>query len=152
VGNKSYSMKRNSLPIGLGTASIGRPHYINIRQEKASAFSLESFKKQGLMMLEEAYRQGIRYFDTAPGYGIAEQMMIDWLARHPHGDVEVATKWGYTYTANFDVNATIHEVKEHSLAKLNEQWEQSQQLLPHLTTYQIHSATFESGVLTNQEV
>ena len=76
---------------------------------------------------------------------MAEQILIDWCRDHPNEHVEIATKWGYTYTANFDPNATIHEVKEHSLAKLNEQWAQSQQLLPRLSTYQVHSATFASG-------
>ena len=43
-------------------------------------------------------------------------------------------------------------MKEHSLSKLNEQWDHTQQLLPYLKTYQIHSATFESGVLENAAV
>ena len=64
----------------------------------------------------------------------------------------MATKWGYTYTANFDENATVHEVKEHSVSKLNEQWNFSRQLLPYLKVYQIHSATLETGVLENTEV
>lgn len=145
-------MKALNIPIGLGTAAIGRPHYINLRQETADAFSMNAFKLHGLTILDEAYLQGIRYFDTAPGYGIAEQLLIDWLADRGHDDVEVATKWGYTYTADFDATAAVHEVKEHSLEKLNEQWAQSQHLLPYLSTYQIHSATFESGVLTNHEV
>lgn len=138
--------------IGLGTAAIGRPHYINIRQEASSAFSLETFKQKGHLMLEEAYQQGVRYFDTAPGYGMAEQLLIDWVKGKEDTSIEIATKWGYTYVANFDPNATQHEIKEHSLAKLQEQWEQSKTLLPLLTTYQIHSATFDTGVLENQAV
>lgn len=138
--------------LGLGTAAIGRPHYINIRQEPAGAFELETFKRQGKSVLDAAWELGIRYFDTAPGYGIAEQMIREWVQENPEKGVEIATKWGYTYTANFDLNAPVHEVKEHSLIKLDEQWEASKELLPRLTTYQIHSATFESGVLENQEV
>lgn len=138
--------------IGLGTAAIGRPQYINLRQEAAGNLSLQAFRKKGYQALESAYELGIRYFDTAPGYGLAEQLLIDWLKEKQPEGVEVATKWGYTYTAGFDPTAEVHEVKEHSLAKLNEQWKESQALLPYLTTYQIHSATFESGVLTNQEV
>ena len=138
--------------IGLGTAAIGRPHYINLRQETPPPFQLEAFKSAGKALLEAAYQSGIRYFDTAPGYGIAEQLLIDWVREHPEREVEIATKWGYTYTANFDLHAKIHELKEHTLSKLNEQWAQSQQLIPHLSTYQIHSATFASRVLENQEV
>lgn len=94
----------------------------------------------------------IHYFDTAPGYGLAEGLVLEWLKTKNDKTIEIATKWGYTYTANFDTNATIHEVKEHSLAKLNEQWGYSKLLLPYLKVYQIHSATIETGVLENTEV
>ncbi|MBT8221285.1 MAG: aldo/keto reductase [Bacteroidia bacterium] len=136
--------------IGFGTAAIGRPQYINIRKEGSTDFELETFRQDGMKMLDEAYHLGIRYFDTAPGYGLAERLLIDWSKTHH--DIEIATKWGYTYVADFNTNARVHEVKEHSLAKLNEQWNQSKLLLPGLTTYQIHSATFESGVLENDVV
>ena len=145
-------MPNTNTILGLGTAAIGRPHYINIRDEKPEPFDFEKFYAKGLDTLSRAYELGIRYFDTAPGYGIAEKLIIDWLATHKEKPAEVATKWGYTYTANFDINAEVHEVKEHSIGKLNEQWEQSRLLSPQLSTYQIHSATFESGVLENQQV
>lgn len=145
-------MKNTSLSIGFGTAAIGRPQYINIRAEHALPFSLDVFRKKGLELLEAAYQEGVRYFDTAPGYGIAEEMLIDWVAQKEDPSIEIATKWGYTYTANFDPSAEQHEVKEHSLPKLNEQWAQSQKLLPWLSTYQIHSATLETQVLENEQV
>lgn len=145
-------MNEQHLSIGLGTAAIGRPQYINLRQETTNDISLEDFKKNGRLVLDDAYRKGIRYFDTSPGYGMAEQLLIDWISDKKYEDIEIATKWGYTYVANFDPDTKIHEVKEHSIKKLNEQWEQSKKLLPYLTTYQIHSATFDSGVLENQEV
>jgi aryl-alcohol dehydrogenase-like predicted oxidoreductase len=138
--------------LGLGTAAIGRPHYINIRQEQILEFSLDAFREKGRMLLEEAYRKGIRYFDTAPGYGMAEQLLIDWVTDKNDSSIEVASKWGYTYVANFDSNATQHEVKEHSLEKLNEQWKKSKVLLPNLRIYQIHSATFETGVIENERI
>ena len=50
------------------------------------------------------------------------------------------------------MDADQHEVKEHSLANLERQWGKSKALLPHLKLYQIHSATYESGVLENKEV
>ena len=138
--------------LGLGTAALGRPQYINIRQNDVDNSDLETFRKESFQVLEEAYNAGIRYFDTAPGYGLAEELVLDWLETKDDNSIEIATKWGYTYTANFDANATVHEVKEHSLAKLNEQWNFSKQLLPYLKVYQIHSATLETGVLENQEV
>ena len=138
--------------LGLGTAALGRPQYINVRQNDVDNSDLAAFRKQIFQVLEDAYNAGIRYFDTAPGYGLAEELVLDWLETKDDNSIEIATKWGYTYTANFDANATVHEVKEHSLAKLNEQWNFSKQLLPYLKVYQIHSATLETGVLENQEV
>jgi len=146
-------MKKNTNnKIGLGTAAIGRPLYINLKQEGDNYISKEAFRQKGMVMLNEAYNQGVRYFDTAPGYGIAEQMLIDWVVEKDDSSIEIATKWGYTYVADFDPNATQHEIKEHSLKKLTEQWIKSKQLIPWLTTYQIHSATLETGVLDNKRV
>ena len=138
--------------IGLGTAALGRPQYINVRQDNAGNTDLETFRKHSFSVLEAAYNSGIRYFDTAPGYGLAEELVLEWVKTKNDTSIEIATKWGYTYTANFDINATVHEIKEHSLEKLNEQWNFSKQLLPYLKVYQIHSATLETGVLENTEV
>lgn len=139
--------------MGFGTAAIGRPQYINIKAlPKKEDFDLASFKSSAAEMIQKAYEGGIRYFDTAPGYGIAEEVLIEWLKHQNDPSIEVATKWGYTYTAGFRSDARTHEVKDHNLPKLNEQWAISKKLLPYLTTYQVHSATFESGILQNREV
>ncbi|MGK0412999.1 MAG: aryl-alcohol dehydrogenase-like predicted oxidoreductase [Polaribacter sp.] len=138
--------------LGLGTAALGRPQYINVRQKNVDNSDLDTFKKHSFSVLEAAYKTGIRYFDTAPGYGLAEELVLEWLQTKNDSTIEIATKWGYTYTANFDTNAKVHEVKEHSVRKLNEQWNFSKQLLPYLKVYQIHSATLETGVLENTAV
>jgi aryl-alcohol dehydrogenase-like predicted oxidoreductase len=140
------------MTLGLGTAALGRPQYINVRQNNTDNSDLENFRNHSFQVLEEAYSAGIRYFDTAPGYGLAEELVLEWLQTKNDNSIEIATKWGYTYTANFDANATVHEVKEHSLSKLNEQWNFSKLLLPYLKVYQIHSATLETGILENTEV
>ncbi len=140
------------MKLGLGTAALGRPQYINVRQKNSKNSDLDTFKKHSFLVLEAAYNSGIRYFDTAPGYGLAEELVLEWLRTKDDKSIEIATKWGYTYTANFNKNATVHEVKEHSISKLNEQWNFSRQLLPYLKVYQIHSATLETGVLENTEV
>ena len=140
------------MKLGLGTAALGRPQYINVRQKNSNTSNLEAFRKQSFAVLEDTYNLGIRYFDTAPGYGLAEKLVLEWLQTKNDTSIEIATKWGYTYTANFDTKATVHEVKEHSLSKLNEQWNFSKQLLPYLKVYQIHSATLETGVLENKQV
>lgn len=138
--------------IGFGTAAIGRPQYINIKTAETKPFHKAQFKQLGIEMLETAYTNGIRYFDTAPGYGMAEQILIDWLKTKDDKSIEIATKWGYSYVANFDPSATVHEIKDHSLSQLLMQFEKSKELLPFLTTYQIHSATLDTGVLDNMEV
>lgn len=137
----------------LGTAAIGRPIYINIRQTHIdNAFNLDLFKTAGIKFLEEAYSLGIKHFDTAPSYGAAEQMLQEWLTVNKHLDVALSSKWGYSYEANFKSDAKIHENKEHSLQRLTTQWEETKKLLPYLKLYQIHSATIESAVLDNIEV
>ncbi|CAH8282187.1 aryl-alcohol dehydrogenase-like predicted oxidoreductase [Mariniflexile fucanivorans] len=138
--------------LGLGMAAIGRLHYINVRTNTVAKSDVNELKANGFKVLDEAYNLGVRYFDTAPGYGLAEDLLIEWLTTKNDKSIKVATKWGYTYTANFDKNATVHEVKEHSISKLKEQWQVSKKLLPFLTTYQIHSATLETGVLENESV
>lgn len=138
--------------LGLGMAAIGRPHYINVRTNTTAKNELSELKANGFKVLDEAYNLGVRYFDTAPGYGLAEQLLMDWLANKNDNSIQVATKWGYTYVANFDAKAIIHEVKEHSISKLKEQWQVSKNLLPFLKIYQIHSATLETGVLENVAV
>jgi aryl-alcohol dehydrogenase-like predicted oxidoreductase len=140
------------MAIGLGTAALGRPQYINIRQGNIKSLDLNSFKKKGVQLLEEAYNLGVRYFDTAPGYGLAEGLLLAWLQTKNDPSIQVATKWGYTYIANFDAKAKVHEIKEHSLLKLNEQWQTSKAFASHLRVYQIHSATLETGVLKNDAI
>lgn len=138
--------------IGLGTAAIGRPQYINIKQDKTEDEDLDVFRERGLKVLDTAYEKGVRYFDTAPGYGMAEQLLLDWVQTKADDSIEIATKWGYTYVANFDPKATIHEVKDHSLNQLLKQWQISKELKPYLSTLQVHSATFESGILQDEKV
>jgi len=67
--------------------------------------------------------------------------------------VTVGSKWGYTYTAGWRVDAEVHEVKDLSLDTLRRQLAESRALLgQHLRLYQIHSATLESGVLADRAV
>jgi len=139
--------------IGLGLAALGRPDYINIRSEHDVDKSIDAFKANALKVLDQAYNIGIREFDVAPSYGLGKQFLLDWNISRQHKDVNLSTKFGYTYVANWEIGYSgKHEIKEHSLAKLNEQWEISKALLPNLKIYQIHSATLDSGVLSNDAV
>ena len=147
-------MKKNSkTQIGLGLAALGRPEYINIRTDNSIDKSEEAFKKNTFSVLNEAYKLGVRYFDTAPSYGKGEAFLQEWNDVNNHSDVVLGTKWGYTYVANWELGFEgKHEVKEHSLKKLVEQWQVSKQMLPKLKYYQVHSETFESGILENETV
>ena len=106
-------------------------------------------------VLDAAYNAGVRYFDAARSYGLAEQFLGTWLEARQFSPASVAvgSKWGYTYTADWQVDADIHEVKEHSLSVLRRQWGESQPHLgEYLDLYQVHSATIESGILEDREV
>lgn len=144
-------------PIGIGMAALGRPGYITIGHADALGenYDVTAMEARAHRVLDKAYAMGVRYFDAARSYGRAEAFLASWLHRRaiPPGDLVVGSKWGYTYTAGWQVAAAAHEVKEHSLAVLQRQWEESQAHLgTHLDLYQIHSATLESGVLANREV
>jgi aryl-alcohol dehydrogenase-like predicted oxidoreductase len=139
--------------LGLGLAAIGRPEYINIRDNHNIDKSYENFEQNAYEILDFAYEKGIRYFDTAPSYGKGELFLKNWNNNSLYNNVILSTKWGYTYVANWQLGYSgKHEIKEHSLEKLNEQWKSSKELLPNLKIYQIHSATLESGVLENEDV
>ena len=144
-------------PIGIGLAALGRPGYITIGHADALErnYDVTAMEAGAHRVLDKAYAMGVRYFDAARSYGRAEAFLASWLQRRaiPPGNVVVGSKWGYTYTAEWQVEAEAHEVKEHSLAVLQRQWKESQAHLgAHLDLYQIHSATLESGVLANREV
>lgn len=140
--------------LGLGLAALGRPGYINLGhgEDFAQDYVIEAMERRTHRMLDAAYEQGIRYFDVARSYGRGEAFLHSWLEGKQPDDVFVGSKWGYTYTAEWRVDADQHEVKEHSLHKLKEQWSESRKLRPYLQLYQIHSATLETGVLDNKEV
>ncbi len=142
-------------PIGLGLAALGRPGYINLghANDLEQNYDVEAMRAHAHTMLSAAYENGVRYFDAARSYGRAEAFLGSWLESKKYDDCVVGSKWGYTYTAGWQVDADEHEVKEHSRAKLDEQWRESQTFLgKHLNLYQIHSATLETGVLENEEV
>ena len=144
-------------PLGLGLAALGRPGYMTLGRSEDLPVerTVEALEARTWSMLDAAYRHGIRYFDAARSYGRSEAFLQGWLARRGFdpGRAVVASKWGYTYTADWQVQADAHEVKEHSLQRLLHQWELSRQLLSEfLDVYQIHSATLESGVLDDRAV
>lgn len=143
--------------MGLGLAALGRPGYINLdhARDLPDDHSVVTMEAHSHIVLDTAWAASIRYFDAARSYGRAEHFLASWLANRQIGpdEVTVGSKWGYTYTAGWQVEAEEHEVKEHSLPVLQRQIGESRALLgPYLDLYQIHSATLKSGVLDNEEV
>jgi aryl-alcohol dehydrogenase-like predicted oxidoreductase len=147
----------NVTPLGLGLAALGRPGYINLGHaaDLAYDYDVAAMEARAHAALDEAWAAGVRYFDAARSYGRAEEFLGRWLAARqiPPGAVTVGSKWGYVYTAGWQVAAPKHEVKDHSLPVLRRQYAESRAFLGrHLCLYQIHSATPESGVLDDGAV
>jgi aryl-alcohol dehydrogenase-like predicted oxidoreductase len=143
--------------MGLGLAALGRPAYINLGHEHdlGEDLEVEAVEHHAHGVLDAAWEAGIRYLDAGRSYGRAEEFLANWLHLReiPAGAAVVGSKWGYRYVGDWQVDAEMHEVKDHSAAALAEQWAESRALLgTHLALYQIHSATLETGVLRDRVV
>jgi aryl-alcohol dehydrogenase-like predicted oxidoreductase len=159
-GRERRTLAQTGLPvsaIGLGLAALGRPGYINIGHgaDLSGLTDVAALEHNAHNVLDAAFAGGVRYLDAARSYGKAEAFLASWLERRglQPSDVTVGSKWGYTYTAGWRVDAAQPEVKDLSVETLRRQLAESRALLgPHLRLYQIHSATLESGVLENPAV
>lgn len=140
--------------LGLGLAALGRPGYMTLQhQHDFASVEPEAMQAQAHQVLDAAYSGGIRHFDVARSYGRAESFVRSWITSRGREDVVVSSKWGYRYTADWQPSADVHEVKDHSLSHLEKQWAESKAILGDaLRIYQVHSATLESGVLSDAAV
>lgn len=143
--------------LGLGLAALGRPAYITAGRpgDMPSRRSVEVMEARTHEVLDAAWAAGIRYVDCARSYGLAERFLGTWLASHPgrRERLVVGSKWGYRYVGEFRMDAAVHEVKEHSLAMLDEQWPQTLEALggpPDV--YLVHSATVDSPALRDPAI
>jgi aryl-alcohol dehydrogenase-like predicted oxidoreductase len=146
-----------SARLGLGLAALGRPGYINLGHgdDLPPDRGVDAMRAHAHAVLDAAWAEGVRWFDAARSYGRAEEFLGAWLRARgiEPGAATVSSKWGYTYTAQWRVDAEKHEVKDHSLSVLRRQWKETEaELGPRLSLYQIHSATLESGVLEDRTV
>jgi aryl-alcohol dehydrogenase-like predicted oxidoreductase len=157
---ESRALGRTGLTVsrlGLGLAALGRPGYINLGHaaDLNHTYDVAAMEAHAQSVLDAAWEAGLRYFDAARSYGRAEVFLGSWLRARGIApeEVTIGSKWGYTYTAGWRVEAEEHEVKEHSLDVLRRQRAESDTSLgEHLDLYQIHSATLESGVLSDEAV
>ena len=159
--------------LGLGLAALGRPAYINVghAEDFPEGRDPEAMQRQAHDVLDIASAAEITYVDVARSYGRAEAFVRSWLdARRlvpgpppprgaglgrglPPAEVVVGSKWGYRYVGGWQLDAPVHEVKDHSVGAFHAQLAESVGLLgPHLALYQIHSATPETGVLDDGRV
>ncbi|WP_135229109.1 aldo/keto reductase [Deinococcus fonticola] len=144
--------------LGLGLAALGRPGYINLGHgadmgtNLGADRSVEAMRRHAWEVLDAAWAGGVRYFDAARSYGLAEEFLGGWLKERGH-EALVGSKWGYTYVAGWRPDAQTHEVKSHDLATLQRQWPETLAALGRQPDfYLIHSATLETGVLGNEQV
>jgi len=137
--------------LGLGLAALGRPGYVTLSHasDLGGSYDPSSMELHAHDVLDAAFEAGIRYVDAARSYGRAEDFLASWLRKRAKpGEISVASKWGYTYTAGWSTSATQHEVKDHSLAAFERQLAESvERLGRYLSLYQIHSVTAESKTL-----
>ncbi|HZD37217.1 MAG TPA: aldo/keto reductase [Actinomycetes bacterium] len=144
-------------PVGVGLAAVGRPAYITLGrgEDLGPDRGVDQMRRRSHELLDAAFDAGVRYVDAARSYGRAEEFLAQWLDRRglEPGALTIGSKWGYTYTGDWRMDADVQEVKDHSLAALRGQLGESRRLLgDHLRLYQIHSATLESGVLEDRAV
>jgi aryl-alcohol dehydrogenase-like predicted oxidoreductase len=138
--------------LGLGLAALGRPGYVTLNHaaDLGGRYDPSAMEAHAHAVLDAAFDAGVRYVDAARSYGRGEDFVASWLRQRAiePGEVVVASKWGYTYTAGWSTNATQHEVKDHSLAAFERQLSESvERLGPYLSLYQIHSVTADGKTL-----
>lgn len=142
--------------LGLGLAALGRPAYHTLGHDAdfPEGRAPEQLERRTHAVLDAALAAGVRYVDAARSYGRAEAFLRSWLESRPVGrEVVIGSKWGYRYVGDWKLDASVHEVKDHSLAGLRAQAAESLALLgPWLSLYQIHSATPDSPVLADGAV
>ncbi len=154
-GTSGGSIEDMTASIGLGLAALGRPGYINLGHDEdlPPARAIEDLRQRTHELLEQAWKAGVRYFDAARSYGLAEVFLGEWLTPERRDQLTIGSKWGYTYVADWRHDAATHEVKDHSLKTFERQWPETLQALggpPDF--YLVHSLTDDSPALKDKEL
>jgi aryl-alcohol dehydrogenase-like predicted oxidoreductase len=104
--------------LGLGMAALGRPGYINLHhgQDLGHESSEAAMEHRAHLVLDTAWNTGIRYFDVARSYGRGEEFLGSWIRSRSisRSTVTVGSKWGYTYTADWKIQAQSRDKEPHS--------------------------------------
>ncbi|MFN8197397.1 MAG: aldo/keto reductase [Nakamurella multipartita] len=118
---------------------------------------MESYRAHTAVMLDAAVAAGVDWIDTARSYGRAEEFVGDWWRARAAADPRwadraptISSKWGYRYVGDWDMQAAVHEVKDHSLAHFRAQLALTRACLPRLNLYQVHSLTLDSPLFDDR--
>jgi aryl-alcohol dehydrogenase-like predicted oxidoreductase len=116
---------------GLGTIGIGKPW--------GFANPEVPDERQTLTLLERAFALGVRYFDTAPSYGVSEERLGRYLAALTSGErsqVRITTKFG----EHWDM-AKAEPFVDHSFDALRRSLDGSLARLGRIDFLQLHKTT-----------
>jgi len=122
----------NGVELGCGLIAIGR--------EWGTTPSVPD-ESNALRFLEAAYELGVRFFDTAPSYGLSEQrlgLFLSHLTPSERKGVRVATKFGERWDATTNTAYT-----DHSVDSLKRSLDRSLQLVGSIAVLQLHKTTPE---------
>ncbi|MBC8052974.1 MAG: aldo/keto reductase [Sphingobacteriaceae bacterium] len=78
----------------LGTVQLGIEYGINNKQGRPSDF-------EGVGILRDAYLKGVRYIDTAEGYGKSHEVIGLYHRQHPNEKFQVITKFSLANLAKY---------------------------------------------------
>jgi aryl-alcohol dehydrogenase-like predicted oxidoreductase len=118
---------------GLGLIGIGKPW--------GFANPLVPDERQARTLLERAFTLGVRYFDTAPSYGVSEERLGRFLGGLTAGErsaVRIATKFGEHWDA-----AKAEPFVDHSFEALTRSLDGSVGRLGRIDFLQLHKTTSE---------
>jgi aryl-alcohol dehydrogenase-like predicted oxidoreductase len=117
--------------LGLGLVGIGRPWGYVTGEMPA--------EPEAMALLEAAVVQGIRYFDTAPSYGVSEERLgrfLDSLSSDGRRGLIVATKFGEHWDAGLQ-----QPFVDHSFDALRRSLDTSIERLGRIDILQLHKTT-----------
>lgn len=129
-----------NIQLGCGLVAMGRMW--GYKQDRVIS------DQEAQLFLEKAFELGIRYFDTAPAYGLSEERLGRFLASLTEAErqtLTIATKFG----EHWDPETQTSYV-DHSLAALKASVEQSLARLGRIDILQLHKAT--PTVLASKEL
>jgi aryl-alcohol dehydrogenase-like predicted oxidoreductase len=122
---------RQRVEFGLGLIGIGKPW--------GFANPEVPDERQALTLLERAFALGVRYYDTAPSYGVSEERLGRFLTALTPGErsqVRIATKFGEHWDAD-----KAEPFVDHSFDALQRSLDGSMARLGRIDFLQLHKTT-----------